>query len=265
LAVITVIAAAGMAISLAVQGFFDRPAPSDDELLAKEAGLTQYRLQGAVKDGSLSDKEIERAVGNDPWSVERGSTAIRIVVAYPHTDTEKACYRFTLAQPLDPSGDVDRERLDRCPGDLVAGEAERRLEQRQIERVVVGPDAPARREAAAVLFTAGQAFDQGQGGVGLAPGPVGNGRADTLVCGEDGLRICWEVQSSSAAAHGPRSVRARASHAARHGITPAWHTDRADYADRRDTHWTRSDRLPARVIAKTGALRVVSGFRALGL
>ncbi|MFE2718903.1 hypothetical protein ACFXKI_45105 [Streptomyces mirabilis] len=71
------------------------------------------------------------------------------------------------------------------------------------------------------------------------------------------------IQLSSAGAHGPRSVRARASHAARHGITPAWHTDRADYADRHDTHWPRSDRLPARVIAKAGDLRVVSGFRAL--
>jgi hypothetical protein len=39
LAVSTVIAGAGVAISLAVQGFFDRPAPSDDELLAKKAGL----------------------------------------------------------------------------------------------------------------------------------------------------------------------------------------------------------------------------------
>ncbi|MGW1171366.1 hypothetical protein [Streptomyces sp. NPDC001153] len=26
---------------------------------------------------------------------------------------------------------------------------------------------------------------------------------------------------------------------------PAWHTDRADYAHRNDTHWTRSDSLPA--------------------
>ncbi|MDH6435983.1 hypothetical protein M2158_004523 [Streptomyces sp. SAI-144] len=120
LAVITVIAGAGVAISLAVQVFFDRPVPSDDELIAKKAGLTQYRLQEAAKDGSLSDKEIERAAGDDRWSAERGSTGIRIMVAYPHTDTDKACYRFTLAQPLDPRGDVDRERLDRCPGDLAA-------------------------------------------------------------------------------------------------------------------------------------------------
>ncbi|GAB7035938.1 hypothetical protein AB0G35_31165 [Streptomyces sp. NPDC021749] len=88
-------------------------------------------------------------------------------------------------------------------------------------------------------------------------------QTDTLVCGEGGLRIGWEVQLSAAGAHGPRSVRARAARAARHGITPAWHTDRADYAHRHDTHWTRSDRLPARVIAKNGDLRVVSGFRAL--
>jgi hypothetical protein len=77
-------------------------------------------FQEAAKDGSLSDKEIERAAGDDRWSAERGSTGIRIMVAYPHTDTDKACYRFTLAQPLDPRGDVDRERLDRCPGDLAA-------------------------------------------------------------------------------------------------------------------------------------------------
>ncbi|MFF0018703.1 hypothetical protein [Streptomyces sp. NPDC005374] len=120
-AALMVIAGAGVAISLAVQGFFDRPAPPDDELLAKKAGLTQYRLQEAVKDGSLSNKEIEQAAGDDRWSVERDSTAIRIVVAYPHTDAEKACYRFTLALPLDSQGEVARERLNRCPGNLMAG------------------------------------------------------------------------------------------------------------------------------------------------
>ncbi|MFF4361070.1 hypothetical protein [Streptomyces sp. NPDC001604] len=88
-------------------------------------------------------------------------------------------------------------------------------------------------------------------------------QTDTLVEGADGLRIGWEVQLSSAGAEGPRSVRARAAKAEKNGITPAWHTDRADYARRNDTHWTRSDNLPAYVIAKTGDLRVVSGFRAL--
>ncbi|WP_158712279.1 hypothetical protein [Streptomyces sp. NRRL F-5135] len=68
---------------------------------------------------------------------------------------------------------------------------------------------------------------------------------------------------ATAGANGPRSVRARASKAAKHGITPAWHTDREDYARRTDAHWTRSDKLPAHVIAKSGDLRVVSGFRAL--
>jgi hypothetical protein len=119
-AVIAVLAGAGVAISLAVQGFFQRPAPPDNELLDKKAGLTQYRLQEAVKDGSLSDKEIEQAAGDDRWSVERGTTIIRIVVAYPHTDAEKVCYRFTLTRPLDHRGDVGRERLNRCPAVVVA-------------------------------------------------------------------------------------------------------------------------------------------------
>lgn len=88
-------------------------------------------------------------------------------------------------------------------------------------------------------------------------------QTDTLVEGADDRRIGWEVQLSSAGEHGPRSVRARASRAAKHGITPAWHTDRADYAQRTDTQWTRSNNLPAHVIAKNGDLRVISGFRAL--
>ncbi|MFF9378850.1 hypothetical protein ACF1BB_30555 [Streptomyces griseoluteus] len=88
-------------------------------------------------------------------------------------------------------------------------------------------------------------------------------QTDTLIEGADGRRIGWEIQLSSAGTDGPRSVRARASRAEKNGITPAWHTDRVDYAHRHDSHWTRSDNLPAYVIAKTGDLRVVSGFRAL--
>jgi hypothetical protein len=88
-------------------------------------------------------------------------------------------------------------------------------------------------------------------------------QTDTLIEGADGLRIGWEVQLSSAGVNGPRSVRARASKAQQNGITPAWHTDRSDYAHRHDTHWTRSNNLPAYVIAKTGDLRVISGFRRL--
>ncbi|CAM5514035.1 putative protein OS=Streptomyces rimosus subsp. rimosus (strain ATCC / DSM 40260 / JCM 4667 / NRRL 2234) OX=1265868 GN=SRIM_040615 PE=4 SV=1 [Streptomyces rimosus subsp. rimosus] len=88
-------------------------------------------------------------------------------------------------------------------------------------------------------------------------------QTDTLVQGAGGIRIGWEIQLSSAGREGPRSVKARARKAAEYGITPAWHTDRSDYATRSDTHWTRSDNLPAEVIAKTGDLRVVSGFRAL--
>lgn len=94
-------------------------------------------------------------------------------------------------------------------------------------------------------------------------GPRRGIRTDTLVEGDGGLRIGWEVQLSTVGKNGPKSVRSRASKALEHGITPAWHTDRADYAQRNDTQWTRSDKLPAYVIAKSGDLRVVSGFRAL--
>ncbi|MFF5663185.1 hypothetical protein ACFY7F_10175 [Streptomyces griseofuscus] len=88
-------------------------------------------------------------------------------------------------------------------------------------------------------------------------------QTDTLVEGADGRRIGWEVQLSSVGSEGLRGVRARTAKAEKNGITPAWHTDRADYAQRHDTHWTRSNSLPAYVIAKTGDLRVISGFRKL--
>ncbi|GGQ97455.1 hypothetical protein ACIRPJ_33270 [Streptomyces asoensis] len=88
-------------------------------------------------------------------------------------------------------------------------------------------------------------------------------QTDTLIEGVNGLRVGWEVQLSTAGTDGPRSVRARAAKAEKNGITPAWHTDRSDYAHRHDTHWTRSNNLPAHVIAKIGDLRVVSGFRKL--
>ncbi|MER6316442.1 hypothetical protein ABT237_22100 [Streptomyces sp. NPDC001581] len=96
--------------------------------------------------------------------------------------------------------------------------------------------------------------------------PIGRSsfiRTDTLIEGEGGRRIGWEVQLSSAGADGPSSVKARAAKATKRGITPAWHTDRADYARRSDTQWTRSNNLPAHVIAKIGDLRVISGYRAL--
>jgi hypothetical protein len=88
-------------------------------------------------------------------------------------------------------------------------------------------------------------------------------RTDTLVDNGDGLKIGWEVQLSDAGITGPGSVGDRAGKARKLGITPAWHTDRPRYARRNDTQWTMSSHLPAHVIAKTGDLRVVSGFRVL--
>ncbi|MEV7796932.1 hypothetical protein AB0O68_33980 [Streptomyces sp. NPDC087512] len=60
-----------------------------------------------------------------------------------------------------------------------------------------------------------------------------------------------------------RAACAASAPAAKNGITPAWHSDRAAYAQCNDTHWTRSDNLPAHVIARIGDLRIVSGFRVL--
>lgn len=93
--------------------------------------------------------------------------------------------------------------------------------------------------------------------------PGGRIITDALIDGAEGLRIGWEIQLSTAVANGPKSVRERARKAVDRGITPAWHTDRRDHAQRNDTAWTRSDKLPAEIIAKNGDLRVVSGFRLL--
>ncbi|WP_406053942.1 hypothetical protein OG462_42870 [Streptomyces sp. NBC_01077] len=114
-----------------------------------------------------------------------------------------------------------------------------------------------------IVRTAQSAGFRADSEVRTSVGPRSWIQTDTLVQGEGGRLLGWEVQLSSAGVEGPRSVKARAAKAAKHGITPAWHTDRSDYASRRDTHWTRSDSLPAEVIAKSGDLRVVSGFRAL--
>ncbi|MGW0608706.1 hypothetical protein [Streptomyces sp. NPDC002640] len=88
-------------------------------------------------------------------------------------------------------------------------------------------------------------------------------QSDALVDNGDGLRIGWEIQLSSTPTHGHRTVRNRVNKAIKGGITPAWHTDRREYGTRTDAHWTRSDYLPAEVIARRGDLRVVSGFRLL--
>ncbi|MEY9816323.1 hypothetical protein RKD21_006580 [Streptomyces albogriseolus] len=89
-------------------------------------------------------------------------------------------------------------------------------------------------------------------------------RGASVVEGADGRRIGWEVQLSTVDERGLRGVRARTGKAAKNGITPAWHTDRAACSQRNDAHRPRSDRLPAHVVARNGDLRIVSGFRARG-
>ncbi|MFD7534015.1 MULTISPECIES: hypothetical protein [unclassified Streptomyces] len=107
--------AACVALTLAVTGFFDRPATPPDELLAKKAGLTQYRLRQAISDGNLSDEEIARAADGSldgSWSTWRVQGGIRIVVAYA---PGPVCYQYEITQPVTATTPVRRTRLEQCP------------------------------------------------------------------------------------------------------------------------------------------------------
>ncbi|MEU5343584.1 MULTISPECIES: hypothetical protein [unclassified Streptomyces] len=118
LVIALLLAAAAILVPLAVQGFFDRPAPPDDEVLAKKAGLTQYQLQEAVRDGALTDKEIAHAAGEADWGRTRDASATQITVAYTTSGEAATCYRFTLSQPLTDRTLVGRVRLAHCPANL---------------------------------------------------------------------------------------------------------------------------------------------------
>lgn len=110
LGVIAVIAVC-IAAAVAVPAFFDRPDVPPEERLAKKAGLTEYRLRIAVQDGTLTDPEIAYAAGGR-WSVERATSAIRVVVRY---SPEGECYAYHVPRPLDDATVIRRSRLERCP------------------------------------------------------------------------------------------------------------------------------------------------------
>ncbi|NGO40767.1 hypothetical protein [Streptomyces ureilyticus] len=113
------LATAGILVSLAVQGFFDRHEPPSDEVLAKKAGLTEYRLRDAAGDGSLTAKEITYAVGDARWSRAPDEKAVRIMVTYPADDgSARGCYQFTLQQPLNNHTVVNSARLADCHSGL---------------------------------------------------------------------------------------------------------------------------------------------------
>ncbi|MCW8100799.1 hypothetical protein [Streptomyces tauricus] len=118
LVVVLLLAGAAFLMSVAVRGFFDRPAQPDHEVVDKGAGLTRYRLQGAVRDGVLTEKEIAYAAGGARWGSARDASAVRITVAYPTSGDGESCYRFTLARPLTDRPLADPVRLARCPADL---------------------------------------------------------------------------------------------------------------------------------------------------
>jgi hypothetical protein len=118
LVIALLLAAAALLVSVAVQGFFAHPAPPDDEVIAKGAGLTRYRLQEATRDGALTDKEIAHAAGNARWGRTRDTSAIHITVAYATSGQAETCYRFTLPQPFTNRAPVNLLPLARCPTTL---------------------------------------------------------------------------------------------------------------------------------------------------
>jgi hypothetical protein len=122
LVIALLLAAAAILVSIAVQGFFDRPEEPPGEVLVSKSLLTEYRLGTAIRDGSLTAEETDHAVGDARWSSERDNDAVRVTADYPADDTSSAgCYRFTLPHPLNDRTQIERKRLPHCPDDLEKG------------------------------------------------------------------------------------------------------------------------------------------------
>jgi hypothetical protein len=110
------VAAGGILVSLAIQGFFDDLETPSGVILSGNAEVTRYRLEEAAKDGSLSAKEIDYATGDARWSRTGDDSTILITVSYP-ADNEAAagCYHFPVPRPVSPSADVHRPKLAAGP------------------------------------------------------------------------------------------------------------------------------------------------------
>lgn len=130
LVIALLLAAAAILVSIAVQGFFDRPEEPPDEVLVSKSLLTEYRLGIAIRDGSLTVEETDYAAGDARWSSERDNNAVRVTVDYPADDVSSAgCYRFTLPHPLNDRTQIERKRLPHRAGDSCAiGPCTRRCE-----------------------------------------------------------------------------------------------------------------------------------------
>ncbi|WP_329227443.1 hypothetical protein OG488_08630 [Streptomyces sp. NBC_01460] len=93
-----VFAAVCLLLSVAVTGFFDRPAePAGKPPGTAEA--TRHYLESYATDGALTAKEIAFAARGGRWDRETGDTALRITVTYPQDGA--GCYVFTVPLPLD--------------------------------------------------------------------------------------------------------------------------------------------------------------------
>ncbi|GGZ40367.1 hypothetical protein GCM10010344_01100 [Streptomyces bluensis] len=71
----------------------------------------------AVRDGSLSAKEIDYATRGARWNRAGDDTAVLITVSYPADNGSAAgCYQFSLPKPLSSSAAVSQSKLNTCPG-----------------------------------------------------------------------------------------------------------------------------------------------------
>ncbi|MFC8508528.1 hypothetical protein ACFU3J_24435 [Streptomyces sp. NPDC057411] len=115
-AVVLAFVAVSLLAAYAVPAFFDRPDPAPEELLGKQVGLTRYRLEQAIKDGTLTDQEIDRAAGAE-WRAEQDHSVQRVVVKYPVPGEKNAyeCHAFTFPGGLKAGALVASEKLNDCP------------------------------------------------------------------------------------------------------------------------------------------------------
>ncbi|MEU7022288.1 hypothetical protein ABZ990_16720 [Streptomyces sp. NPDC046203] len=104
-------------VAYAVPAFFDRPEPSAEErALEGKAGLTQVRLQEALRDGELTDEETAWAAGEER-RMEKDHRPPRLVVKYavPGKKDSFRCVAFAFPDGLKAGKRITNEQLDDCP------------------------------------------------------------------------------------------------------------------------------------------------------
>ena len=79
------------------------------------AAQAQQRLVAAAADGTLSDEELDAALGRK-WIADRSSDQrLTLVAEHTGTDEGRLCYTYVLPLPLGPQVQVTRTESTRCP------------------------------------------------------------------------------------------------------------------------------------------------------